>query len=67
MSAESAAGGGSGLTREDVLTAREVARILKLPQSTIYEYARRGIIPSAKIGKAVRFHRATIASLLVDD
>jgi hypothetical protein len=30
-----------GLTRDEVLTAREVADLLKMPVSTIYELARR--------------------------
>jgi Helix-turn-helix domain len=31
-----------GLTRDEVMTAREVADLLKMPVSTIYELARRG-------------------------
>ena len=31
-----------GLTRDEVLTAREVAQLLKMPVSTSYELARRG-------------------------
>jgi excisionase family DNA binding protein len=31
-----------------------------LPSSTIYDYARRGIIPSVRIGRLVRFRRADV-------
>lgn len=48
------------LTREDVLTAAEVGELLKLPKSTVYELARRGVLPSARLGRTLRFVRADI-------
>jgi excisionase family DNA binding protein len=39
------------LTREDVAAAREVAELLGLPLSTVFEYARRGVIPGHKLGR----------------
>ena len=40
--------GGSGfLTREEVMTAREVAALLRMPTSTVYELARKGVLPPA--------------------
>lgn len=45
------------LTRADVMTAREVAEMLSLPLSTVYELARRGDLPCSRLGRAVRFLR----------
>jgi excisionase family DNA binding protein len=39
------------LTREDVAAAREVAELLRIPMSTVFEYARRGVIPGHKLGR----------------
>jgi excisionase family DNA binding protein len=39
------------LTADDVMTAREVAGLLHAPISTVEDWARRGILPSVKIGK----------------
>jgi excisionase family DNA binding protein len=52
------------LTREDVMTAREVAEMLSLPLSTVYDLARRGELPCARLGRAVRFVREDIESRL---
>jgi excisionase family DNA binding protein len=38
------------LTRDEVMTAREVADLLKMPVSTIYELARRGELPARRLG-----------------
>jgi excisionase family DNA binding protein len=42
------------LTRADVMTAREVAELLELPVSTVYEFARLGVLPCARTDGAVR-------------
>ena len=39
------------LTREDVLDVREVADLLHMPLSTIFDFARRGVIPGHKLGR----------------
>jgi excisionase family DNA binding protein len=39
------------LTREDVLDVREVAELLHMPLSTVFDYARRGVIPGHKLGR----------------
>jgi hypothetical protein len=39
------------LTREDVLEVREVADVLHMPLSTIFDYARRGVLPGHKLGR----------------
>jgi excisionase family DNA binding protein len=52
------------LTCHDVLTAREVAILLRLPVSTVYELARRGVIPGHRIGRAWRFIRHEVEQWL---
>lgn len=43
-----------------LLTAEEVAQLLRLPVSTIYDLARTGRIPHLKIGRALRFSRSDL-------
>lgn len=40
-----------------LLIASEVAELLQLRESTVKDYARRGLIPSVKIGRHLRFVR----------
>jgi excisionase family DNA binding protein len=42
---------------DQLLTAEEVAELLRLPTSTIYDLARTGRLPHLKIGRALRFSR----------
>jgi len=53
-----------GLTRDEVMTAVEVAELLHLPVSTVYYLARRGEIPACRLGRAWRFLRPKIEELL---
>jgi excisionase family DNA binding protein len=43
------------LTREEVMTASEVAELLHLPVSTVYELARKGELPASRLGRTWRF------------
>ena len=52
------------ITREDVMTAAEVAQLLGLPKSTVYELARRGELPCARLGRTMRFLREDIEGRL---
>ena len=52
----------SGL--DDLLTADEVAELLHIPRSTVSDYARRGVLPSIKLGRHVRFVRSDIAEAI---
>jgi excisionase family DNA binding protein len=52
------------LTREDVMTAPEVAELLRMPTSTIYELARRGELPAQRVGRTWRFLRPRLEELL---
>jgi excisionase family DNA binding protein len=53
-----------GLTRDEVMTASEVAELLHLPVSTVYYLARRGEIPARRLGRAWRFLRPRIEEML---
>ncbi len=39
------------LSREDLLTATEVAEVLRLKRSTALDYMRRGVVPAFKLGR----------------
>jgi excisionase family DNA binding protein len=48
-----------------LLTAQELARVLKLNPQTLYRLARRGVLPAIRIGKkALRFDPAQVRSAL---
>ncbi|HEX4188210.1 MAG TPA: helix-turn-helix domain-containing protein [Solirubrobacteraceae bacterium] len=54
------------LTAADVMTAREVADLLRMPKSTVEDLARRGVIPSQKIGgRHRRFIRSAVEQVLL--
>jgi excisionase family DNA binding protein len=53
-----------GLTRDEVMTAAEVAELLHLPVSTVYYLARRGEIPACRLGRTWRFLRPRLEELL---
>lgn len=52
------------LTADDVLTGREVAGLLHAPVSTVEDWARRGILPSVKIGRRRLYIRQQIETAL---
>jgi excisionase family DNA binding protein len=49
-----------------LLTAREVAELLRLPGSTVYELARTERLPHLRIGRAMRFSREDLETYLAD-
>jgi len=55
------------LTAADVMTAAEVAALLRVPRSTVEDWARRGIVPSKKVGRRRLYVRSRIEALLLDD
>jgi excisionase family DNA binding protein len=56
---------GSGfVTRDEVMTAREVAELLRMPTSTVYELARKGVLPASRLGRTWRFLRPRLEQLL---
>jgi excisionase family DNA binding protein len=52
------------LTRADALTVREVGELLGMPKSTIADLARRGDLPSRKLGRRRIFVRDQIETVL---
>jgi excisionase family DNA binding protein len=64
VSSVAAASGSGFLTRDDVMTAREVADLLRMPTSTVYELARKGVLPAQRLGRTWRFLRPRLEALL---
>jgi excisionase family DNA binding protein len=50
--------------RSDVLTADEVASILRVDRKTVYDAAARGEIPHRRLGKRLVFSRAALLDWL---
>jgi excisionase family DNA binding protein len=46
------------------MTAKEVADVFRLPLSTVEGYARRGLLPSLKVGRHRRFLRSQVEQAL---
>ncbi|GGE28822.1 hypothetical protein GCM10011571_33700 [Marinithermofilum abyssi] len=44
------------MTVDKVLTLKEAAAFLKIPQQTMYKLAQEGKVPGKKVGKQWRFH-----------
>jgi excisionase family DNA binding protein len=61
------AAGPRGLTADDVMTASDVARLLHAPISTVEDWARRGILPSVKIGRRRLYIRQNIEPALIGE
>jgi excisionase family DNA binding protein len=52
------------LTRGDVMSTREVADLLGIPRSTVYELARRGDLPARRVGRRWVFLRDRLAAAI---
>lgn len=50
----------------ELMTAQQVAAVLLLPISTVMDYARRGVLPSIKLGKHRRFVRSQVERAIVE-
>ena len=48
------------------MTAREVAAVMQLKVSTIEDYARRGLLPSIKVGRHRRFVRSEVERSILE-
>ena len=49
----------------EIMTVEEVAKYLKMKPQTIYNWAQKGTIPAAKIGKEWRFRKDIIDAWFV--
>lgn len=47
-------------TRSEIMTADEVAELLRLDRKTVYEAAKKGEIPNLRVGRVLRFHRQAV-------
>jgi excisionase family DNA binding protein len=47
---------------DEILTVREVAKLLKINEKTVYKLAASGRIPGFKVGGSWRFERHEISS-----
>lgn len=54
----------STLTRDQVMTAAEVADLLRMPVSTVYYLANCGVLPARRLGRTWRFLRPRIEEYL---
>lgn len=50
--------------RDELMTAQQLADLLKMRRSTIEDYARRGLLPSFKLGRHRRFDRSDVLDAL---
>ena len=48
------------ITLAKIMTAKEVARYLKVHELTIYKYAAQGKIPATRVGNVWRFNKEAI-------
>ena len=49
---------------DDLLTVVEVAQWLNVPRRWVYDRARRGDLPSGRVGKYLRFRRQDVATFI---
>jgi excisionase family DNA binding protein len=55
---------GRELNRTDVRSTSEVAELLGIPRSTVYELARRGDLPARRVGRRWLFLRDRLAAAI---
>jgi excisionase family DNA binding protein len=48
----------------EILTAQQLAEMLRMQRSTIEDYGRRGVIPSIKLGRHRRYIRSDVARMV---
>lgn len=48
----------------EIMTAQQVADLLRMQQSTVEDYGRRGVIPSIKLGRHRRYIRSDVIALI---
>ena len=48
----------------ELMTADQVAEVLQMKRTTVEDYARRGLLPSLKLGRHRRFVRSDVEAAL---
>jgi excisionase family DNA binding protein len=48
----------------ELLTSTQVAELLQMKRTTVEDYARRGVLPSLKLGRHRRFVRSDVEAAL---
>lgn len=56
----------AGILQEPLLDASQAARLLGIPRSSVYEYAKRGELPHVKLGRHVKFIRSDLERALAE-
>jgi excisionase family DNA binding protein len=56
----------SAFLREPLLDPEQAAFLLGIPRSSVYEYAKRGVLPYVKIGRHLKFIRADLERVLAE-
>lgn len=54
----------TGSVLDELMTARQLASVLQMRVSTVEDYARRGLIPSLKLGRHRRFVRTDVEAVI---
>lgn len=49
---------------DELMTSEQVAQLLLMRRSTVEDYARRGVLPSIKLGRHRRFVRSEVAAAI---
>lgn len=58
-----------GIARDELMTVHDVARILRVPVSWVYEHARRSRghrLPAIKVGKYLRFAASDVRAYVAE-
>lgn len=55
---------GNGFGNLKLLTAEEVAQLLRVNRSSVYRWVEQGLLPAVKIGRTVRFNPDTVKAVL---
>jgi excisionase family DNA binding protein len=57
-------GHGDGSRLDELLTAEQLSALLRVRKSTVEDYARRGLLPSLKLGRHRRFIRSDVIAAI---
>jgi excisionase family DNA binding protein len=55
---------GNGFGNLKLLTAEEVADLLRVNRSSVYRWVERGLLPAIKVGRTVRFNPDVVKAVL---